>query len=610
MANPAKPAPKPYQRPPGKKRSDSERKAEGKEKAIVLQKQRDDKAANLRRMTPSAPAEQVENAHPREGVEDTPRSKRPNKATRHGDDHFRQEDVHQNVDDRATESQDPFQAEPPASSHSRNSSQVSDWLHRSQDAVSDDEGPPRQPSPSPVYIPATQLERMMNKLQASLQKDFNDKIAELEKQKDRDRRLFLEKERSFHERLKAARHEHTEEQNLPGFSGPTEYEEFLRLRAEKSRRGLDKPAPPPGREDMAQEQGREGQREEEDEMDEDNDLVIPEGTTPLPSTPIDLTACPPYHCTKDIVFEGVDPAKVDCYLAQENTFFLVCLLGCNALLRNRNTGPNILIGLRRERNDVDTSNMTIAATAPQLVDKKGHMQLPSLGKPPHTLILSDVPPKLERVIQSKHVFIYSPGMAFIALSAQDITTPRETFMGMLHAGNSSNAIRHNDPANASLHRVMMTMALSQSQPVRDAVVHLYRCKQNEVDTCVAENIDTLTLRPAYASVKAKNVPPTTGYAIYMTPPRTAPKDAIATWIAAVKDIQVEHPKMVLSYHIRRDFKCRICKDVSHNDPDCPWPKTDGYLGPKIDTIFGKSDKTQAPTKTGRFQNRSRGRRRG
>ncbi|KAK0505573.1 hypothetical protein EDD18DRAFT_1344391 [Armillaria luteobubalina] len=345
-------------------------------------------------------------------------------------------------------------------------------------------------------------------------------------------------------------------------------------------------------------------------MDEDNDLVIPEGTAPLPSTPVDLATCPPYHRTKDVMFEGVDPTKVDRYLAQETTFFLVCFLGCNTLLRDRNTGPNILMGLRRERNDVDTSNMTIAATAPQLVDKRGRMQLPSPGQPPHTLILSNVPPKLERVIQSKHIFIYGPGMAFIALSAQDITTPQETFMGMLHAGNLSNAIRHNDSTNVSLHRVMMTTALSQSQPVHDAVVHLFRCKQSEVDTCVAENIDTLTLRPAQASVKAKNVPPTTGYAIYMTPPRTATEAAIATWIDAVKNIQVEHPKMVLSYHIRRDFKCRICKDVSHNDPDCPWPRTDGCLRPKIDTIFGKSDKTQAPMKTRGLQNKTRGCKRG
>ncbi|KAK0505572.1 hypothetical protein EDD18DRAFT_1344390 [Armillaria luteobubalina] len=158
-------------------------------------------------MTPSTPAEQEENAHPREGVEDTPRSRRPTKATRHSDDFFRQEDVHQNVEDSTADGQDPFQTDPSAASRSRNSSQGSDWLHCSQDVVSDGEGPPRQPSPSPVYIPATQLEEMMGKLQASLQKDFNDKIAELEKQKDRDRQLFLEKERSLNERLEAARNE-------------------------------------------------------------------------------------------------------------------------------------------------------------------------------------------------------------------------------------------------------------------------------------------------------------------------------------------------------------------------------------------------------------------
>ncbi|KAK0459914.1 hypothetical protein IW261DRAFT_1578140 [Armillaria novae-zelandiae] len=323
-------------------------------------------------------------------------------------------------------------------------------------------------------------------------------------------------------------------------------------------------------------------------MDEDNDLVIPEGTTPLPSMPVNLAICPPYHRTKDVVFEGVEPSLVDRYLAQESTFFLVCFLGCNVLLHDRNTGPNVLMSLRREQNDVDTSNMTIAAANPQPVDKRGCMQLPGPGKPPHTLILSNVPPRLERVIESKHVFIYGPGMAFIALSVQDITAPQETFMGMLHAGNTSNAIHHNDPANASLHRMMITTALSRSQTVRDAVVHLFRCKQSEVDGCVVETIDTLTLKPAQASVRTKNVPPTTGYATYMTPPRTAAKDAIAKWIDAVKTIQVEHPKMVLSYHIRHDFKCHICKDISHNDPDCPWLKTDGYLGPQKDTIFGKS----------------------
>ncbi|KAK0478650.1 hypothetical protein EDD18DRAFT_1443108 [Armillaria luteobubalina] len=427
VVNQAKPTPKLYQRLPGKKCSDSKRKAEGKEKAI--------------------------------------------------------EDVHQNVKNSTADGQDPFQTDPSVASRSCNSSQGSDWLHRSQDIVSDGEGPPRQLSPSPVYIPATQLEEMMGKLQASLQKDFNDKIAELEMQKDRDHQLFLEKER---------------------------------LCAKNSRGKPDKP--PPGGKDANLEQGREGQRDKEDEMDEDNDLVIPEGTTPLPSMPVDLATCPPYHCTKDVMFEGVDLTKVDHYLAQETTFFLVCFLGCNALLRDCNMGPNILMGLQRERNDVDTSNMTIAAATLQLVDKRGCMQLPSPGQPPHTLILSNVPPKLERVIQSKRIFIYGPGMAFIALSAQDITTPWETFMGMLHAGNSSNAIRHNDPTNVSLHWVMMTTALSQSQLVHDAVIHLFRCKQSEIDTCVAENIDTLTLRPAQASVKAKNVPPTTGYAIYMTPP--------------------------------------------------------------------------------------------
>ncbi|KAK0459913.1 hypothetical protein IW261DRAFT_1429336 [Armillaria novae-zelandiae] len=97
----AKPTPKPYQRPPGKKRSDSERKADRKEKAIDLQKQRDHKAASLRRMTPSAPAEQAEDAHPREEVEETPQSKCPTKATRQGNNFYRQKDVHQNIEDSA-----------------------------------------------------------------------------------------------------------------------------------------------------------------------------------------------------------------------------------------------------------------------------------------------------------------------------------------------------------------------------------------------------------------------------------------------------------------------------------------------------------------------------
>ncbi|KAK0459910.1 hypothetical protein IW261DRAFT_1429352 [Armillaria novae-zelandiae] len=562
VANPVEHSAKPYQKPPGKKRSDADRKAEEKEKAkskpsqeywtsnklgtTDVQQKHDDKAANRRRMTPSNPPEQEnEDQRPQDRVEDTPRSKRPTKATRQGDDFFRQEDVHQNVDEQsAGDDQDPFQAETAAPHHSRTSSQGSEWLHQTQANASDSEGSQCQPSPSPVYVPAAHLEQLMGKLQADLKKDFNDKIAELEKQKQKDRELFQEKERVLNERLEVMRSELQGERDRQerafGFSGPQEYEELLRLRAESSRRRSELP-PDQGRKEANHEHHEEGPQDNEEEMDEDIGLIVPEGSTPLPSTPIDLAACPPFHRTKDIVFEGVDVTKVERYL--------VCFLGCNALLRDQNTGPNILMGLRRERYDVDTSNMTIAAAAPQL----------------------------------------------------DILAPRETFMGMMHAGNSSNAIRHNDPTNANLHREMMVTALSYSQPIRDAVVHLFRCKQSEVDTCITENIDTLVLRPAQASVKARNVPPTIGYAVYMTPPRNAAATAIAAWVDAVKGIQVEHPKMVLSYHMRRDFKCRICKDISHNDPDCPWPKTNGYLGPKMDTIFGKNDKSRITTMTKGFQ---------
>ncbi|KAK0474147.1 hypothetical protein IW261DRAFT_1423031 [Armillaria novae-zelandiae] len=591
VVNQTEPPPKPYQRPPGKKQSDSTHKAEGKELAIDLQKKQDNKAMNLRRMMPGNPTEQEEGDQTRDRVEDTPRSKRPTKAMRQGDNFFCQEDMHQNVEEcTPADEHDPFQADSSLSHHSRSSSRSSDWLHRSQDEANKVQDLSCQPSPSPVYVPAMQLELMMGKLQVSLQKDFNDKIAEFKRQKEKDRELFRERERSLHRRLEMATNELLEEQNhhdhTQGLSGPQEYEELLRLHAEKSRGRPEQPTNPAGGRDVDPGCSEEGQQDNGDEMDEDNNLIVPEGTTPLPSTPVDLATCPPIYCTKDIVFEGVDQTKVDCYLDQEATLFF------------------------REQNNVDTLNMTIAAAAHQLIDKKGQTLPPGPGQPPHTLILSDVPPRLERAIQRKHVFIYSPGMAFIALSAKDILTPRETFMGMLHAGNSSNAIHHNNPANTNLHREMVMTVLSNSQLVRDTVMHLFRCRQNKVDACIVENIDTLTLRPAQASVKTKNVPPTTGYALYMMPPRNTPEAVIAVWIDAIKSIHVDHPKMVLSYHIRHDFKCRICKDISHNDPDCPWPRTDGYLGPKSDTIFGKSDKARPPTKARGFQSRTRGRMRG
>ncbi|KAK0494945.1 hypothetical protein EDD18DRAFT_1354939 [Armillaria luteobubalina] len=632
MANQVVHSAKPYQKPPGKKHSDTDHKAEDKEKArsepshkhwtsnilkmTDIQQKHDNKAANLRRMMPSNPPEQEnEDQRPWDSMEDTPRSIRPTKATRKGDNFFHQEDVHQNVNEQsAGGDQDPFQAEIAAPHRSHTSSQGSEWLHQIQTNASDSEGSQHQPSPSPVYVPAAHLKQLMGKLQADLKKDFNNKITELEKQKQKDQELFREKERALNKRLEATKSELQGErdcqEHASGFSSPQEYEELLRLCAESSRRrselSLDQ-----GRKAVNPEQHEEGPQDNEEEMDEDVGLIVPEGSTPLPSTPIDLATCPPFHHTKDIVFEGVDVMKVEQYLAQEETLFLVCFLGCNALLCDQNTGPNILMSLRWERYDVDMSNMTIAAAAPQLVERRGCVQPPSPGQPLHTLILSDVPPKLERLIQSKHIFIYSPDMAFLALSAQDIFAPHETFMGMMHASNSSNAICHNDPTNASLHREMMVTVLSYSQPIRDAVVHLFHCQQSEVNTCTMENIDTLIFRPTQASVKAKNVPPTIGYAVYMTPPRNAAATAIAAWVDAVKNIQVEHPKMVLSYHMHRDFKCRICKDISHNDPDCPWPKTDGYLGLKADTIFGKNDKSRTTTKAKGFrQGVVRGRKRG
>ncbi|KAK0488259.1 hypothetical protein EDD18DRAFT_1110240 [Armillaria luteobubalina] len=510
LANRVEHSTKPYQKPPGKKHSDADHKAEDKEKAKNIQQKRDNKAVNLRRMTPGSnpPEPEVEDQCPQDRVEDTPRSTCPLKPQ----------------GKEVTSSTKKMYTRMPMSKQLAIRIHSSQKLlhptihtpHHKETNASDSKGSQCQLSPSPVYVPAAHLEQLMGKLQADLKKDFNNKMAELEKQKQKDQELFQERERALNERLKATRSELQGERDFqecaPGFSGPQEYKELLRLHAEISRRRSElSPTPGPGKTGANPEHGVEdGPQDDEDEMDKDIGLIIPEGSTPLPSTPIDLTTCPPFHQMKDIVFEGVDATKVEWYLDQENTLFLVCFLGCNMLLRGQNTGPNVLMGLRWERYDVDMSNMTITAAAPQLIKRRGHAQLPSPGQPPHTLVLSDVPPKLEKLIRSKHIFIYSPEMAFIALSGKDILEPHEMFMGMMHARNSSNTIRHNDPTNASLHRNMMVAALSYNQPVHDAIVHLFHCKQNEVNMCMMENIDTLVLRPTQASVKVKNTLPTIG----------------------------------------------------------------------------------------------------